>query len=201
MFPPCLVLLGCVALPLPLLALDTTQPALPPRTSWSRSSASARSEYTSPAISGYHHPPVTTSTSHPMTASLPSMGSCPPSRMGSLRRTGIPSVSRPSPPPTRHHQLLHDSPDSVGFMPPARASPITTTDTTGVGFRSNSAIDVHAARRAQARAQYANANRLKAGSGVSLREYTSTPIGSHLGTNIAISVKTCQKLHYLYQTR
>ena len=39
------------------------------------------------------------------------------------------------------------------------------------GNRSNSAIDLQAAQRANARAQYAALNRLKAGSGASLREY------------------------------
>ena len=48
-------------------------------------------------------------------------------------------------------------------------APATTTN--AMGFRSNSAIDVHAARRAQARAKYSSINRMKAGAGVSLREY------------------------------
>lgn len=38
------------------------------------------------------------------------------------------------------------------------------------GNRSNSAIDLQAAQRANARAQYAAMNRLKAGSGASLRK-------------------------------
>lgn len=38
-------------------------------------------------------------------------------------------------------------------------------------FRSNSAIDLQAARRAQARSQYAQAQRMKVGSGASLRKY------------------------------
>ncbi|KAK8391267.1 hypothetical protein O3P69_017127 [Scylla paramamosain] len=44
------------------------------------------------------------------------------------------------------------------------ASPVTPTS----NFRSNSAIDLQAARRAQARSQYAQAQRLKVGSGASL---------------------------------
>ncbi|KAG0723019.1 CLIP-associating protein 2 [Chionoecetes opilio] len=44
------------------------------------------------------------------------------------------------------------------------ASPVTPT----TNFRSNSAIDLQAARRAQARSQYAHAQRLKIGSGASL---------------------------------
>ena len=140
-----------------------TTTALLPRTNWTRSSTS--SEYV-PSSTGGYHSLVTTSSSHPMTASVPSLGSAPPSRMGSLRRTAIPTVTShrvPQPPPqSRQYQ---DSPD--GSYRSATASP----QAGGVGFRSNSAIDVHAARRAQARAQYANANRLKIGSGVSLRKY------------------------------
>lgn len=41
---------------------------------------------------------------------------------------------------------------------------------TPTNFRSNSAIDLQAARRAQARSQYAQAQRLKVGSGASLRK-------------------------------
>ncbi|XP_066957263.1 CLIP-associating protein 2 isoform X2 [Macrobrachium rosenbergii] len=74
-----------------------------------------------------------------------------PSRLpqSSMRRSAIPTVST-------HRQ--QDSPDS-----PAPSHTPTTS------FRSNSAIDLQAARRAQARSQYAQAQRLKIGSGASLR--------------------------------
>ncbi|XP_066957346.1 CLIP-associating protein 1 isoform X12 [Macrobrachium rosenbergii] len=73
-----------------------------------------------------------------------------PSRLpqSSMRRSAIPTVST-------HRQ--QDSPDS-----PAPSHTPTTS------FRSNSAIDLQAARRAQARSQYAQAQRLKIGSGASL---------------------------------
>ncbi|XP_064114879.1 CLIP-associating protein 2-like isoform X3 [Macrobrachium nipponense] len=73
-----------------------------------------------------------------------------PSRLpqSSMRRSAIPTVST-------HRQ--QDSPDS-----PAPSH-------TPTSFRSNSAIDLQAARRAQARSQYAQAQRLKIGSGASLR--------------------------------
>ncbi|XP_064114883.1 CLIP-associating protein 2-like isoform X7 [Macrobrachium nipponense] len=72
-----------------------------------------------------------------------------PSRLpqSSMRRSAIPTVST-------HRQ--QDSPDS-----PAPSH-------TPTSFRSNSAIDLQAARRAQARSQYAQAQRLKIGSGASL---------------------------------
>ncbi|XP_050734473.1 CLIP-associating protein 2-like isoform X5 [Eriocheir sinensis] len=64
----------------------------------------------------------------------------------SIQRSAIPTPSSHRP---------QDSP----------ASPVTPTN----NFRSNSAIDLQAARRAQARSQYAQAQRLKVGSGASLR--------------------------------
>lgn len=64
----------------------------------------------------------------------------------SIQRSAIPTPSSHRP---------QDSP----------ASPVTPTN-----FRSNSAIDLQAARRAQARSQYAQAQRLKVGSGASLRK-------------------------------
>ena len=42
---------------------------------------------------------------------------------------------------------------------------------TPASYRSTSAIDLQAAQRARARAQYAAAQRMRVGSGVSLREY------------------------------
>lgn len=63
----------------------------------------------------------------------------------SIQRSAIPTPSSHRP---------QDSP----------ASPVTPTN----NFRSNSAIDLQAARRAQARSQYAQAQRLKVGSGASL---------------------------------
>lgn len=65
----------------------------------------------------------------------------------SIQRSAIPTPSSHRP---------QDSP----------ASPVTPT----TNFRSNSAIDLQAARRAQARSQYAQAQRLKVGSGASLRK-------------------------------
>ncbi|CAL4091407.1 unnamed protein product, partial [Meganyctiphanes norvegica] len=63
---------------------------------------------------------------------------------GGVRRSAIPTPRS------------YDTPDSP-------ATPSTPTN-----FRSNSAIDLQAARRAQAREKYANAQRLKIGSGASL---------------------------------
>ncbi|XP_047740406.1 CLIP-associating protein 2 isoform X3 [Hyalella azteca] len=135
------------------------KPALPPRTGWSRPPTSSTSEHQFPSTSSsssssHQHHFLTSSTSNPMTASASGL----PTRTGSLRRTGIPTASHRPPPPLTSRHLHYDAPDG-GYRTPA-------TPTTG--FRSNSAIDVNAARRAQARAQYANANRFKAGSGVSL---------------------------------
>ena len=70
---------------------------------------------------------------------------------GSRRSSGIPS------PASSYHRQPSDSPDA-------------TLSPTHTSFRSNSAIDLQAARRAQARAQYAQAQRMKVGSGASLRE-------------------------------
>lgn len=127
--------------------------ALPPRTSWSRSHTTTEHHHLP------HHMPVSASHSHNLMTSSASGGL--PSRMGSLRRTGIPTA-RPTPPPSASSRHHHHDVDG-GYRS------LTHTPSPG-GFRSNSAIDVHAARRAQARAQYANANRIKAGSGVSLRK-------------------------------
>jgi len=55
-------------------------------------------------------------------------------------------------------------------MASPRHRPITSGSSTPVQLRSNSAIDLQAAQRARARAQYAAAARLKVGSGASLRE-------------------------------
>ncbi|KAK3864921.1 hypothetical protein Pcinc_029425 [Petrolisthes cinctipes] len=68
---------------------------------------------------------------------------------GSMRRSAIPTPAS--------HRPSNDSLDSP-------ASPALTP----TNFRSNSAIDLQAARRAQARSQYAQAQRLKVGSGASL---------------------------------
>ncbi|XP_069183057.1 CLIP-associating protein 2 isoform X6 [Procambarus clarkii] len=68
------------------------------------------------------------------------------------------STTRRSAIPTPASHRSQDSPDSP-------TPSLTPTN----NFRSNSAIDLQAARRAQARSQYAQTQRLKVGSGASLR--------------------------------
>ena len=113
-----------------------------------------------------------------MTSSTPSLKLLGPSLSSTLYRRPPSRAGLDSGPASLSSTLVRPSPrravvntDDTDSPSPRTVDPITAlANSSTPGFRSNSAIDVNAARRAQARAAYASVTRMKAGSGVSLRE-------------------------------